>query len=209
MAKAKLRDKYGDEQVFVVPYTMTTDIPDLFTAKRITARDLNSIEVKGKYILRYDAEYNNEFQQIIPYIIVTSEDLKRIYVSERIAGEERLRQKLSFFGGHINPCDASTGKSIIVNGAKRELNEEVKLIGAGQLKAIGTVRDKGSTTPDHTGIVLSITAKEAEIKETDGMNGKWMTLDQVITDYAKFEGWARYIIDHVFKSGKKDFSSIR
>lgn len=208
MSKAMLKNKYGNEQVFVISYMLTTDVPDLFTVGNISNKNLHIFEGKGHYVFRCDAEYNNSVQQIIPYIVILSEDLKRIYVSERIAGEERLRKNLSFFGGHINPCDSAAGNSLILNAAERELNEEVNLTGRTVLMLIGTVRDIASSTPDHLGFVFSTTAKKAEIKEVEGMNGRWMTFDQVITNYTKFEGWARYIIDYVFKSGTKDFSSI-
>ena len=92
--------------------------------------------------------------------------------------------------------------------AERELKEEVALNNRTILMPVGTVRDMASSTPDHIGLVFSTTSKSAKIKEVEGMNGRWMTFDQVITDYTKFEGWARYIIDYVFKSGTKDFSSI-
>lgn len=208
MSKAMLKNKYGNEQVFVIPYMLTTDIPDLFTAGNISNNNLCTFEGKGHFVFRCDAEYNNSVQQIIPYIAVLSDDLKRIYVSERIAGEERLQKKLSFFGGHINPCDSAAGNSLVLNAAERELKEEVALNNRTVLMPVGTVRDMASSTPDHIGLVFSTTAKSAKIKEVEGMNGRWMTFDQVITDYTKFEGWARYIIDYVFKSGTKDFSSI-
>lgn len=205
----RLKDKYGDEKVFIVPYSLTTKINDLFNPGFENKRLAETFEHHGNFIFRYDAEYNESFQQIIPYIIIVNKNADKIYVSERIAGEERLRHKLSFFGGHINPCDHTGLTNIVINAAKRELNEEVNVTNLGDFYPVGTVRDKASTTPDHLGFVYSVEVDDASIKETDNLKGKWMTYNDVITEYSNFEGWARYIIDFIFSSGQKNFSCIK
>ena len=79
-----LKNKYGNEQVFVIPYMLTTDIPDLFTAGNISNKNLRTFEGKGHFVFRCDAEYNNSVQQIIPYIAVLSADSCKHYLCAKI-----------------------------------------------------------------------------------------------------------------------------
>lgn len=203
----KLKEKYGNEQVYVVPYVETGKIADGF--KYDDKIDILSLERNGKFIYRYDAEYNEAFCQLIPYIIVVNEERDKIFVSRRIAGDERLTGSLSFFGGHINPCD-SAELSVIEGAAKRELAEEVDFVPAKdtKYKVIGTVRETYSKTKEHLGIVYVVNVKDAKIREKDILEGVWMDYDWLIKDYGRFEGWAKAIIEKMFiekRKGNKDF----
>lgn len=206
--KATLQIKYGAEQVLIVPYSATLMIPDKFSDTKINKveRMLNS---KQRFILRSDAEYNPSFSQLIPYILVMNDDMSKVYVTKRIAGEERLKDTLALgAGGHVNPVDepvTSAGiMAYILGAAKRELNEELEITYAKRepyFKYVGTVRDMGSPTMEHLGIVYVVKAKNAEVKEKAILKGKWMSFVDLVNNYNKFESWARYIIDFMLKSG--------
>lgn len=213
--KTKLKTKYSNEKVLVVPFSATKNIPDGFIPSVFSNKDIQALESNAKFIYRYDAEYNQSFQQIIPYIIVTSRDKKKIFVSERLAGEERLLKKLSFFGGHINPVDQDNAPglvfeqnfpSVVYSGGYREIDEEVYLVNSSPLKLLGTVRELNSSTPDHLGIVFTIEADDASIRETETLSGKWLDFEETVNEYHNFEGWAKKIIDSFFKANTNDFS---
>ena len=202
MNKNQLREKYGNEQVYVVPYADTIDIPDGFHPEKV---NLARLEKGGKFIYRYDAEYNEAFCQLIPYIVLINKGRDKIYVARRKAGDERLTNTLSFFGGHINPCD---GKDLsVINGAaKRELEEETEYTPLKETKfdIVGTVREKTSPTKEHLGVVYVVNVRSAKIRETDTLEGVWMTYEKLIRNYSKFEGWAKKIIDRIFIERKKN-----
>lgn len=198
--RLKLQKKYGTEQVYVIPFIRGIKVPDKYSAPCLLS-DVTKLD--GFFSFRYDAEYNMTLLQVIPYILVLNKHHDRIYVTERIAGEERLQGKLSLgCGGHINPCD--TG-NLIMNAAKRELNEELNIVQTKNtdLKTIGTVRDIRSKTSDHIGLVMIATASRVSVKEKNKMRGFWFDFNALILNYNKFESWARHIIDAMFMQGGK------
>lgn len=198
--KATLKKKYGDEQVYVVPFQSVKHIPDKFTSPfKLTADEIYG---GGQLFLRCDAEYNPAMIQLIPYIIVVNKAHDKIYVTKRIAGEERLKDTLALgCGGHINACDY--GHDIITNAALREMNEElnIRLAKDTTLETIGTVRDFQSSTCEHLGIVMVATAGSVSVKEKDNLKGIWMTFEELKQNYSQFESWARHIIDYAFANG--------
>lgn len=199
--KAKLKNKYQSEQVYVVPSMSLKDVADKFQPGVAKTNFRN-----GKFVFRYDAEYNNALQQIIPYILVLNHDKTKVYVTKRIAGEERLKDSLALgCGGHINPCDAAG--DIIIAAAYREMNEELTIQkdDDSEFKTVGTVRDLASATNEHLGIVLTIVVEDASVKETENLEGIWMTKEELYINYEKFESWARHIIDYLFLQKSDSF----
>jgi predicted NUDIX family phosphoesterase len=194
--KAKLKQKYGDEQVFVIPHMILSGINDKFTHVDHFHGIWNKFDTAGRYILRYDAEMNPEFQQLIPYILVQDPINKKFFVAERIAGEPRLIGRISLgFGGHINPCDGT--KDVLFKALYRELNEELYIEPTSAAKFVGYVKDMTSTTNDHTGCVFVVQATVASIKEKENLKGEWVSIKELEDSYFKFEGWAKYVIDYL------------
>lgn len=192
---AEHKKKYKDEEVYIVPRYELVDIKDKFTK----SNKINSNFFNGTFIKRYEAENEPALQQIIPYIIIKHEKENSYYISQRIGGEERLKNKLSIgFGGHINPCDCRG--DFIQNCITRELSEELIINKYSKPKFIGYIRDIESSTNDHTGLVYTIKTKDAEIKENDSLIGKWMSPKELKENYFKFEGWAKYLIDVILEN---------
>lgn len=196
--KKQLEAKYGNEQVFVVPFAETAHIGDKFTKTNADMSALTQWDSKGKFVLRSDAEYNPAFQQLIPYVLITDVTGTKFYVSRRIAGDDRLKGTLSLgFGGHIDLVDGT--QNVILKAFERELDEEV-FIKRKKTPAnlLGYVRDLDSATKDHLGFVFTVTARSVRIKEDTVLEGFWMSLQELVDNYHKFESWARYIIDYYF-----------
>lgn len=194
--KATLQKKYGTEQVYTIPLTYATSVSDKFAPGK------PQNVYGGSFVLRSDAEYNEALIQIIPYILVVNKAHNKMYVTKRIAGEERLRDSLALgCGGHINPCDF--GADFIGNAAHREMNEElnIRLAKDTDLVTVGTVRDLNSATKEHLGIVMIATAGTVSVKEKDTLKGYWMTYDELVANYANFESWAKHILDYMFENG--------
>ena len=168
--------------------------------------DLKRFERKaqGRFIMRHDAEYNRDFFQLIPYVLVLNSKGDKVYAARRIGGDKRLIGKWSFFGGHINPCDQDGERNIVENAAIRELGEELHYtpLKDSKLTLHGSVQDMASETAEHLGFVYAVNVSRARVRETDNLEGKWMTFSEMINNYSDFEGWAKFIIDYLFEQNK-------
>lgn len=197
--KARNKEKYGDEQVFVIPFPAVAGLQDKFTRVEHTKEIWTKYDTAGKYIFRYDAEGEPAFQQLIPYILVTNSAMDKFYVSRRLSasGEERLHGQTSMgFGGHINPCDGVY--EVLFHAMMRELHEELYIEPVSAAKFVGHVRDMTSTTNDHLGCVFIVQANDGVcIKETESHAGEWMELKQLEDRYFEFESWSKHIIDYL------------
>ncbi len=83
------------------------------------------------FVLRSEAESDPSLQQVIPYIVLQTQDLGLTAVYNRQGSETRLHDLWSAgIGGHINPIDTKDAHSafadILVSGMTRELDEELK-----------------------------------------------------------------------------------
>lgn len=194
--KAKLKEKYGDSQIYVLPYVEYEHIPDKFTRIDDGPKASVLIDQKAKLVFRRDAEYEPAFQQPIPYILIKHFTENKYYIGKRIKGEERLIGQLSLgFGGHMDPEDGPT--NILSNAFARELNEEIN-IAHSYAELIGYVRDLNSPTNDHIGHVMLLkTEQDISIKENDCLVGEWMAVCDLENNYYKFENWAKHIIDYL------------
>lgn len=198
----QLKRKYGNEQVLVMLTQDVQSVPDGFSLdidKNIKTRIWSS----HRFIYRYDAEYNLALTQLIPYVVVTNTNEDKLYVAERISGEERLRKTFQLgCGGHVNPSDVM-GFDTIGTAAIREMNEELVIdTNTDEIYLLGTVRDLSSSTKEHLGIVYLVHSDDVSIREKNTLRGQWMNMSDLILNYEKFESWARYIIDHLFKNNK-------
>lgn len=204
LRRRQLKEKYKDEQVFVVPFSVVAGYKDGFERKPHRPSVWSQFDLAGKYIFRCDAEEQPSFQQIIPYVLIIHPDMDRFYISRRkeASKEERLQGQYSIgFGGHINPCDGS--REVLFSSLFRELHEELDIVPIREAKFLGFVRDLTGTTNDHLGCVFVVQASEVSVKETDKYEGEWMTYAQLEQHYFKFEGWAKHIIDHLVKTGER------
>lgn len=198
LSKAQLKEKYKDEKVFVLPSNYCQNINDRFTKLKHDQSIWSKYDNLGIYIPRYEAEYNLAFQQLIPYFLVTNKDESKFYVAKRIQGDSRLVNKMSLgFGGHINECDGT--REAVFNALIREMNEELIIETTSSFKFLGTMRDLTSETSEHFGLIFIIKSEEdtISIRETENLEGVWMTKQELFDSYGKFENWAKYIIDYI------------
>ena len=89
-----------------------------------TIDELNSLPYT--YVPRPQAEKDNSYKQVIPYVLVFDSESKVLHY-QRCGSEKRLSGLYSAgIGGHVN--DKDTGSSIfdiVVTGLKREMFEEL------------------------------------------------------------------------------------
>lgn len=156
---------------------------------------------------RCKLEVNENYRQIIPYIVLTHNGKVAAYKRTKKGGEGRLHEKYSIgFGGHIDACDVEYNKdsellleeTILIAG-EREITEEVNTSNIISRKRMGYVIDNDNPVGRvHLGVVEFwelendfITSNEDQI-EFMGM----FTFDELRGFMAGFlEPWTQIIVD--------------
>jgi predicted NUDIX family phosphoesterase len=198
--RKKLMDKYGDEEVFVVANEHTAMIPSGFNFA--TGRIIEFLEADGTFMPRHKAEFNPDFRQPIPYVVVKCGD--KYFMMERLknSGEARLLNMMTIgVGGHINPCDGEDLQySVVSNALYREVHEELNILDCNieSIKFLGVINDDGDdVSKDHIGLVylINATIEDVSVKETDKLEGKFYTMEEIESLRDRFENWTRFVVD--------------
>ena len=122
----ELKQKYGDTEVMVVPATAVEDFPRNcfiklmgdYATDGVTRNVVDGVLLQQKAMLRYEAEIDPRYKQIIPYVIIHRDG--KIFCTKRLKGDERLVGQVSVgTGGHLERGE------YVVQGMYRELQEEV------------------------------------------------------------------------------------
>ena len=157
----------------------------------------NDIERHGLLLNRDAIEYDEDFLQVIPYMVLRWD--YKIYLYKRKGKEKRLDGKLSIgIGGH---CESMDYKS----EAQRELKEETGIqVDIG--KPISILRTDDNVGKHHVGIMHVVDIDNLEYfkvsSETDW--GNWVSphyIDMCLNDNPdSFESWSRIVIEKVLFS---------
>jgi len=181
------------EQVMVV----ATDVlrPHL-TAKFI--RDAGILDLAAErhtFIDRPLAERSPEWRQIIPYVVIRNGGDVFGFTRTAKQTEARLHHKVSIgIGGHVNPGHT------ILDGLKKELDEEVRIGGDYALRFAGIINDESTEVGRvHLGacFVLDATTRDVVVLETEKMHGEWMTRGQLAAARAAMETWSEIVYDEL------------
>lgn len=147
---------------------------------------------------RPDVEDDPNFQQIIPYVVFRHRD--RYFLTHRLraSSEKRLRKQYSLgVGGHINPGDLQSGDPIL-DGLKREWEEEVVYQGSFEANLIGLLNDESAPVSKvHLGVVFLVDGDTPNIaiRETKKLGGELLTLDEMRSLYLQMESWSQIVYD--------------
>lgn len=165
---------------------ITENVPEL----------LEIIRNEHEYMPRAEAEEQPAFKQIIPYVILRQGD--KIFVTRRLnkGGEARLHGKISIgVGGHINPVDEQG--DMLMKGLWREINEEVELHSHGELCSCGFINDDSNSVGSvHLGACFTLETEGAvKVKETEKLEGLWMTLPELKENYDYMETWTQIALE--------------
>lgn len=201
-----LTKKYGDEQALCLKQSFVPAyIKPGFTAIEKVESDLSNIDLINElarisdFIPRAYCEYNPLYKQIIPYIIGVTPD-KKIFTMERIEGDDRLIGKISIgIGGHINDIDE--GSNTILDGARRELLEEVDGVSTKAFLVFkGFIYDSStSVNADHIGFVFFLMLPDHNIfiKEVDKLKGYISLSNELSLKEDKMESWTKIVFDNL------------
>jgi predicted NUDIX family phosphoesterase len=163
-------------------------------------RHQSVIRERHFFIARAEVEVDPNFQQIITYVVFRHGD--RYFLTHRLraSSEKRLRKQYSLgVGGHINPGDLDAGDPIL-DGLKREWEEEVIYDGSFEAKLIGLLNDESSPVSKvHLGVVFLVDGDTPNIaiRETTKLAGELLTLDQMRIFYLGMESWSQMVYDRL------------
>ncbi len=170
------------------------------------------IRAHGFFVERRAAEQNSAWKQVIPYVVVRRADTLLLLERKKKQGEVRLHGKLSIgVGGHINPIDldgsgagSEPPRDVVLEGLKRELEEELDVKGPLDVRAAGFLNDDATDVGAvHYGLVAVADARNATvaIRETELMEGRFVTRSELQelhrTQRERFETWSSLLIDQL------------
>lgn len=159
---------------------------------------LAELPAQSFFMLREEAEKNPSFRQVIPYVLVRYGDKYLTVTRHQTQGEVRLHNKMSIgIGGHINPIDGQP-EDLLDAGLRRELSEELAMDnppGLTNLKLIGVICDNtDEVSRVHLGVVMQWNVAEpVSIRETDKMDGQYLTSAEISLQRDRLENWSRLI----------------
>jgi predicted NUDIX family phosphoesterase len=147
-------------------------------------------------------EENENYRQVIPYILVQNRDTGMFLLSRRTSKQEeaRLHDKYSIgIGGHIDFHDPYlSNRVIITEAAHRELQEETGWVTDGDsLLFQGIIlTDTEPVDRVHVGILYHYIT---ELKDPHSEDGKheheWADCERLLQVYGKMERWSQIVFD--------------
>ena len=158
--------------------------------------------IRERYVFKPRAEVEDDpgFQQIIPYVVFRHGD--RYFLTHRLRAstEKRLRKQYSLgLGGHINPGDLMSGDPIL-DGLKREWEEEVVYDGHFEAGLLGLLNDESAPVSKvHLGVVFLVDGDSPNIaiRETKKLGGELLTLEEMKRLYLQMESWSQIVYDRL------------
>jgi predicted NUDIX family phosphoesterase len=192
-----------NENVLVVPTAGINPLLDgLFSTANLTGC-LTYILSHYSFRSRAIVEDDPSFKQIIPYVLIRHQD--RFLLTQRTSRqtEKRLHGKYSVgIGGHINDLEQSAGhKDVIHAGLERELNEEVRVLGARRsLDLVGVISDDSTDVGKvHLGLVfiLEVDSDQYCIEEPELMTAQWAGADLLQEKLPVMETWSQIAFENV------------
>lgn len=199
-----LHQKYGEEQVLCIPtealapFAIGTD-PILYPTPRV----MEIMEAQGVFKLRYQVELDAAWKQVIPYVVMQTED--QVMAAKRLKGDARLVGGYTIgMGGHINPADAAREMSALVEACIfRELEEETTFsrqenLVSYQLHEKSFVNVRNEVSLMHLCIPVWLTVRNAQniqIREVEKLQGTWLPRAELHQLDGKLEGWSEIALD--------------
>jgi predicted NUDIX family phosphoesterase len=151
---------------------------------------------EGRFLQRRKAELDSAWKQLIPYAVVASESELLIFQRLNKGGETRLYGLYSLgVGGHINP-EPVDAEGLILQGLKRELHEELSWQASYQISDLGLLNDDSNPVGRvHYGLVylVRVPGKNVRIRETDLLEGRFMSLAAIEALQDRMESWSRLV----------------
>jgi predicted NUDIX family phosphoesterase len=162
------------------------------------------IRERSFFMPRGDVEEDPGYQQVIPYAVFHHAGRYLLTRRLKASSERRLRHLCSLgVGGHINPADVAGGDPVL-DGMRREWEEEVAYSGAFEAVPLGLIHEESAPVGRvHLGVVFLIEGDTPEIaiRETDKLAGELLTLDEMRIHYLEMEAWSQLVYERLRAGG--------
>lgn len=151
---------------------------------------------------RNEMEEDEDYKQIIPYMIFKSKDELFLMQRGNNGGEKSLAEKYTLgIGGHIRKEDITSEN--IIDWGKREFEEEINYNGEFyKSKIIGLINDQNSKVGRvHLGIGILIEGEGNKISIKDEFqNGKMLNIKKCNDYFEKMEFWSQIIYKEIINN---------
>jgi predicted NUDIX family phosphoesterase len=199
MNQQELQKKYGDVKVYAVENAYIKEMDKKFKSYPADVYE-KLIGSNGTFILRYKAELDECYRQIIPYCMIKKDG--KYFVTQRLKGDARLVGRYSLgIGGHMEKIDYNDNTDFIQKALRREMYEEVYIDGKiDDIKLIGTICSNATAVDRvHYGMVYlaHISSGDVRVREVENLKGKWMTRDELLGEKDQFEVWSQICIENI------------
>jgi len=150
----------------------------------------------GEYRPRPEMEQDPAWKQVIPYLILRDGDQYFLMRRTRAGADQRLHDRWSIgVGGHLNPGDGD-----LLAGLRREWAEELEAAFEPEFTFVGLLNDDDTDVGRvHLGAVFVADAagRSVSIRETDKLDGRFATRDDVAAVHDGLESWSVLVFDHL------------
>ncbi len=196
-----------EEQVLVIDREILEEL-GLFQGLMFNVdRYLRKIFLPGvpRFMPRSQAESDEKYKQIIPYVIITHGRKYLYYVRGKRAGEARLLGQMSIgIGGHINPGDDDFPllgiREAYIRAVNREVAEEIS-IGANHRDQIVALLNDDSNEVGrvHLGVVHYWALDSFEVSKREQMITQmaFAKPDKLQENRDTMETWSQLCLDHL------------
>lgn len=158
------------------------------------------IRERSFFMPRAQVEEDPTYQQIIPYVLFRHGGRYLLTRRLKASSEKRLRQLYSLgVGGHINPGDLDNGDPVM-DGLRREFEEEVEYRGDINASLLGLINDDSSPVSRvHLALAFLVegSSPEIRIRETTKLAGELLSLDEMRMYYLEMESWSQIVYDRL------------
>lgn len=206
-----------EEQILVIPsevielnMNLKEGINPFRMSQYAESNPLHNLRPHMKFMPRGEMEKDENYRQLIPYVVFICGDKIFTYTRSKGQGEARLLGKNSIgVGGHINPIDgAADGADLYVTGLMREMQEELTVT-ANVLshRMIGFINDTSNAVGRvHLGVLHFV------VLDSEGVKAKEESMQQcefvavaeagsIYTPKDSYEVWSQMVLNYIVANG--------
>lgn len=159
----------------------------------------------SRFVPRAAAETDPALKQIIPYVILATDDRVLSYVRGKRAGETRLVDRRSIgIGGHINPVDAlplfADPRDAYLAAVEREVAEEIDVRSAHTDNIVAVLNDDSTEVGRvHLGVVhyWRLTAPDVGKREQMMTQLAFLAVPELQMMRETLESWSLFCLDRI------------
>lgn len=152
------------------------------------------VAAHGRFLPRDAMEVDPSWKQVIPYLVLADGDRTFLMRRTRAGADPRLHDHWTIgVGGHLDPGDVD-----LDGGLRREWREELVADFDPDFELVGLLNDDTTEVGAvHVGAVYVADAagRPVAVRETDKLEGRFASRDEVRGVLDQMETWSRIIVD--------------